>query len=85
MPAPRHRVRDAHTSCLYVCVYMQRERVCVCACDCRVYGAQTSCLCVYIYVERESVYVCLRLDIGYAVLIRLACVCMQSGCVYVFS
>ena len=30
MPAPRHRVRDAHTSCLYVCAYICRERVCVC-------------------------------------------------------
>ena len=58
MPAPRHQVRDAHTSCLYVCVYTERESVCVPA-----------------YEERERVCVCLRLVIGYAILIRLACVC----------
>lgn len=82
MPAPRHRVRDAHTSCLYVCVYMCRERECVCvpAPRHRVHDTHTSCLCVCVCVCRENVClcVCLRVIIGYAVLIRLACVCVYS-------
>ena len=58
-PAPRHRVRDAHTSCLYVCVYI--HVVCLCVCVCvwcvcvpaprhRVRVAHTSCLCVCVCV-----------------------------------
>ena len=36
-------------------------------------------MCVSLYIYIKYVRVCLRLDIGYAVLIRLACVC-EYGC-----
>ena len=39
-------------------------------------------VCVSLYIYIEYVRVCLRLDIGHAMLIRLACVC-EYGCVCV--
>ena len=53
VPAPCHRVRSAHTSCLYVCVYIcgKRERECVCL---RLIIRHTYTYLAYIYTQTQA-------------------------------
>ena len=82
--APVYRVGSAHTSCLYVCVYICRERESVCVCLRLDVGyavlMRLVCLCVYIYVERECVCVC-----ACALISGTQCSYVLPVCVYIYT